>query len=210
MRTSASRIASTASRWSRRTSWVAPSAASTCGSTRRAGPLTSASTRHARCATARPCATSDRGHQTPARRPRTKVGPCVTTPGWSRCCARTSPPPSESASNRSGVEAARAYPHSTRDESPASHFVVDLLRASHPGSDVAIYNATGTRAGLPRGPITYGHIYALLPFDSVVATATLPAATIADAIVRGVTRGPIPIVSGIEVGGDVRGWRTAA
>ena len=66
-----------------------------------------------------------------------------------------------------GVEAARAYPHSTRDESPASHFVVDLLRASHPGSDVAIYNATGTRAGLPRGPITYGHIYALLPFDSV-------------------------------------------
>jgi 5'-nucleotidase len=98
-----------------------------------------------------------------------------------------------------GVETARAYPHSTRDESPASHLVVDLLRASHPGTDVAIYNATGTRAGLPAGPITYGEIYALLPFDSVVATATLPAATIGDAIIRGVTRGPIPIVSGIEV-----------
>jgi 5'-nucleotidase len=98
-----------------------------------------------------------------------------------------------------GVEAPRAYPHSTRDESPASHLVVDLLRASHPGTDVAIYNATGTRSGLPGGPITYGAMYALLPFDSVVATATLPAATIGDAIVRGVTRGPIPIVSGIEV-----------
>jgi 2',3'-cyclic-nucleotide 2'-phosphodiesterase (5'-nucleotidase family) len=98
-----------------------------------------------------------------------------------------------------GVDAARAYPHSTRDESPASHFVVDLLRASHPGADIAIYNATGTRADLPPGPITYGNIYALLPFDSVVATGTLRAEAIAEAIVRGVTRGPIPVVSGVEV-----------
>jgi 2',3'-cyclic-nucleotide 2'-phosphodiesterase (5'-nucleotidase family) len=98
-----------------------------------------------------------------------------------------------------GVEAERAYPHSTRDESPASHFVVDLLRASQPGADVAIYNATGTRADLARGPITYGSIYALLPFDSVVATATLQAGAIAEAVLRGVTRGPIPVVSGLEV-----------
>ncbi len=97
-----------------------------------------------------------------------------------------------------GVEAPRAYPHSTRDESPASHLVVDLLRAAHPGADLAIYNATGTRAPLAAGPITYGDIYALLPFDSVIATGTIPAARVADAILRGVTRGPIPIVSGIE------------
>ncbi|MGV3515877.1 bifunctional metallophosphatase/5'-nucleotidase [Luteitalea sp.] len=97
-----------------------------------------------------------------------------------------------------GVVADRDYPHSTRDESPASHLVVDLLRAAYPVMDVALYNATGTRAGLTAGPITYGDIYALLPFDSVVATATLPASMIAEAILRGVTRGPIPIVSGIE------------
>ncbi|BCS31935.2 multifunctional 2',3'-cyclic-nucleotide 2'-phosphodiesterase/5'-nucleotidase/3'-nucleotidase [Luteitalea sp. TBR-22] len=98
-----------------------------------------------------------------------------------------------------GVTAAQAYPHSTRDESPASNLVVDLLRAAHPEADVAIYNATGTRTSLPAGPITYGKLYALLPFDSVVATATLPVATVSEAILRGVTRGPIPIVSGIEV-----------
>ena len=39
----------------------------------------------------------------------------------------------------------------------------------------------------------------LLPFDSVIATATLTADAIGQAIVRGVTRGPIPVVSGIEV-----------
>jgi 5'-nucleotidase len=98
-----------------------------------------------------------------------------------------------------GVVAPRAYPHSTRDESPASHLVVDLLHAAHPDADVAIYNATGTRTSLPAGPITYGRLYALLPFDSVIATATLPTSIVADAILRGVSRGPIPIVSGIEV-----------
>ena len=97
-----------------------------------------------------------------------------------------------------GVDAPHAYPHSNRDESPASHLVVDLLRASRPGTDMAIYNATGTRASLAQGPITYGDVYALLPFDSVIATGTLPAARVADAILRGVTRGPIPVVSGIE------------
>lgn len=97
-----------------------------------------------------------------------------------------------------GVDAPHAYPQSTRDESAASHFVVDLLRASRPGTDLAIYNATGTRSSLAAGPITYGDVYALLPFDSVIATGTIPAARVADAILRGVTRGPIPIVSGIE------------
>ena len=97
-----------------------------------------------------------------------------------------------------GVDAPRAYPHSNRGESPASHFVVDLLRASQPDAALAIYNATGTRAALAAGPITYGDVYALLPFDSVIATGTLPAARVADAILRGLTRGPFPIVSGIE------------
>lgn len=99
---------------------------------------------------------------------------------------------------RLGVDAPHVYPHSTRDESPASHLVVDLLRASQPRADLAIYNATGTRAPLPAGPITYGRLYALLPFDSVIATGMIPASRVAAAILHGVTRGPIPVVSGIE------------
>jgi 2',3'-cyclic-nucleotide 2'-phosphodiesterase (5'-nucleotidase family) len=97
-----------------------------------------------------------------------------------------------------GVTVTHRYTHSPREESPASHFVVDLLRAATPGADVAIYNATGTRAELPIGPVTYGDVYALLPFDSVIATATLDAGTLAEAILRGVSRGPLPIISGLE------------
>ena len=97
-----------------------------------------------------------------------------------------------------GAIATQQYWHSPRQESPASNLVVDLLRAAVPDSDVVIYNATGTRAVLPAGPITYADIHALLPFDSVVASGRLPASVIAQAILWGVTRGPLPIVSGIE------------
>ena len=97
-----------------------------------------------------------------------------------------------------GVAVAQRYWHSSREESPASNLVVDLLRAARPAADLAIYNATGTRATLQPGPLTYGDMYALLPFDSVVATARLSAQAIADAIARGLSRGTVPIVSGIE------------
>ncbi len=97
-----------------------------------------------------------------------------------------------------GVAVAERYWHSSREESPASNLVVDLLRVARPGTDLAIYNATGTRATLQPGPVTYGDVYAMLPFDSVVATATLSGREIGDAIARGLSRGTVPIVSGIE------------
>ena len=97
-----------------------------------------------------------------------------------------------------GASVATRYRHVSSDESAASVLVVDLLREARPGTDVAIYNATGTRAELPEGPITYGDIYALLPFDSVIATGTLTAGELAQALTRAVSRGPFPIVSGIE------------
>lgn len=93
--------------------------------------------------------------------------------------------------------ARETFTHSTRDESAASNLVVDLLRAAVPGSDVAIYNATGTRHELRAGPITYADIYAMLPFDSVVATARVPAAVVAAAVLRAATRGPVPVLSGL-------------
>ena len=120
--------------WSRRTSWVARSAASTCGSTGRDGPPTSASTRHARCATARPL--RDIGSWAPdACTPPPYEGRPVRHDARMVAVLRRDIAAAQRRREQPlGVEAARAYPHSTRDESPASHFVVDLLRASHPGS----------------------------------------------------------------------------
>ncbi|MGI8672696.1 MAG: bifunctional metallophosphatase/5'-nucleotidase [Luteitalea sp.] len=97
-----------------------------------------------------------------------------------------------------GVTVTTRYWHSSREESPASNLVVDLLRAATPGADVAVYNASGTRADLRPGPVTYGDMYELVPFDSVTATASLTAGTLADALARGLGRGTAPMLSGLE------------
>lgn len=41
------------------------------------------------------------------------------------------------------------------------------------GADAAIYNAGGIRAGLPRGPITKGDVFAVEPFGNEVVVVTL-------------------------------------
>ena len=40
----------------------------------------------------------------------------------------------------------------------------DLSDGGRP--DIAMHNNGGIRAGLPKGPITYGQLYAVLPFDN--------------------------------------------
>jgi 2',3'-cyclic-nucleotide 2'-phosphodiesterase (5'-nucleotidase family) len=98
-----------------------------------------------------------------------------------------------------GVAASRRVSNSYTAESPAGNLVVDLLRTARPESDVAIYHTGGTRAGLEPGTITYGAMYDLLPFDSALATATIPAAQLAHAIAEALTRSVLPTVSGIRV-----------
>jgi 5'-nucleotidase len=100
---------------------------------------------------------------------------------------------------RLGLTASRRAWNSYTAESPAGNLVVDLLRATRPASDVAIYHAGGTRASLEPGPITYGAMYDLLPFDSAVATATMSAGQLAQGIARALMRNVLPTVSGIRV-----------
>lgn len=57
-------------------------------------------------------------------------------------------------------------------ESPLGDFLTDSLRAME-RADVAIWNSGGLRADLPAGPIAYGNVYEVLPFDNAVATLTL-------------------------------------
>jgi 2',3'-cyclic-nucleotide 2'-phosphodiesterase (5'-nucleotidase family) len=96
------------------------------------------------------------------------------------------------------VTAPRRVWNSYTAESPAGNLVVDLLRTTRPESDVAIYHAGGTRASLEPGTITYGAVYDLLPFDSTLATATMSAARLAQAIAQALMRGVLPTVSGIR------------
>jgi 2',3'-cyclic-nucleotide 2'-phosphodiesterase (5'-nucleotidase family) len=98
-----------------------------------------------------------------------------------------------------GVTAPRPAWNSYTAESPAGNLIVDLLRATRPASDVAIYHAGGTRASLEPGAITYGAMYDLLPFDSALAMATISAGQLADGIARALVRNVLPTVSGIRM-----------
>jgi 5'-nucleotidase len=58
--------------------------------------------------------------------------------------------------------------------SPLGHLVTDALLASTPGADVALNNSGGgLRADLPRGPLTYGSVYEVMPFDNLVVQVRL-------------------------------------
>ncbi len=60
----------------------------------------------------------------------------------------------------------------TSGEYPAGNLVVDAMLAANEAGDrpaeVAIHNNAGLRANLPKGPITYGQLYQMLPFDNVL------------------------------------------
>lgn len=50
--------------------------------------------------------------------------------------------------------------------------VADVLRESQ-GTEVGIMNTGGVRAGVPKGPITVGGVYEVMPFDNTISTFKL-------------------------------------
>ncbi|HEX7708989.1 MAG TPA: 5'-nucleotidase C-terminal domain-containing protein [Thermoanaerobaculia bacterium] len=64
-----------------------------------------------------------------------------------------------------GVTAAANFPRSYWNESPLGNLVADALREAT-GAEVALMNSGGIRADLPAGPLTYGDVYAVSPFDN--------------------------------------------
>ena len=74
------------------------------------------------------------------------------------------------------------------------------MRAAVPTADVAIGNAGGLRAPLPAGPLTYGRLYELTPFDNREALLTLTGAELRDVIRRNLqTRGSdLILLSGVR------------
>lgn len=71
-----------------------------------------------------------------------------------------------------GVTVTAPVRNAWRDESALNNLVADLLRASA-AADVALMNAGGVRADLAPGPLDYGHLYAVLPFDNRLVTVRM-------------------------------------
>jgi 2',3'-cyclic-nucleotide 2'-phosphodiesterase (5'-nucleotidase family) len=61
--------------------------------------------------------------------------------------------------------------------SPLGNLFTDALRESFAGADVALHNTSGgLRADLPAGPLVYGSVYEVMPFDNKVVPLHLTGA----------------------------------
>ncbi len=74
-------------------------------------------------------------------------------------------------------------------ECALGNMFTDLMHASMPQADVALYNGGGLRADLPAGPLTYGSFYEALPFDNRFAIVRLTGAELAGLITEDASHG---------------------
>jgi len=71
-----------------------------------------------------------------------------------------------------GLEAPQPITRNYEAESALGSLLADALRdLDH--ADVALLNSGGLRADLPAGPVHYGDVYEILPFDNTVATLVI-------------------------------------
>jgi len=82
---------------------------------------------------------------------------------------------------------------------------VMLWRTAGKGSEIAIANGGGIRAGLPAGPVTRGDVLQVLPFGNTLATFGLSGRDVVMALETGVARpgsGAFPQVAGLRYSWD--------
>lgn len=82
---------------------------------------------------------------------------------------------------------------------PLGHLIADAERLAA-RSDVAIINNGGIRASLPQGPVTYGQVYEVQPFDNQIVKLTVTGDSLLQALELAVRGGqPDANVSGVDV-----------
>ncbi len=98
-----------------------------------------------------------------------------------------------------GVEVPRGLGRDYEAESALGSFLADSLRAMTK-ADVALLNPGGLRADLKQGPLTYGRVYEVMPFDNQLATLDLSGEQLKRVLVAayGSHKGVFQ-VSGVEV-----------
>jgi 5'-nucleotidase len=72
-----------------------------------------------------------------------------------------------------GPTLARSLERRFGEESPLGNFVASQMLALTPAAELAIMNGGGIRADFPQGALTYGALYATLPFDNRFALVKL-------------------------------------
>jgi 5'-nucleotidase len=86
----------------------------------------------------------------------------------------------------------------TNEESALGNLFADWARAAA-GADLAIANSGGIRADLPAGPLTFGRLYAVTPFDNREMTLTLTGEELQRVIANNLQhRGSSILISGVR------------
>ena len=90
----------------------------------------------------------------------------------------------------------------TDGESAIGNLFADWARAAT-GTDVAIVNSGGIRADLPAGPLTFGRLYAVTPFDNREMTLTLTGGELRTMIANNLQqRGSFMLLSGVRAAAE--------
>ena len=91
-----------------------------------------------------------------------------------------------------------------QSETAVADLVADGTLASAPGADVALSNGGSLRTDLPAGPLRYGSIYELYPFDNRIVTLRLTGDQLTRIIVYNLQRQVPPFellpIAGFRVG----------
>jgi len=82
-------------------------------------------------------------------------------------------------------------------DSPLCNLITDAIREKA-GSQIAITNTEGIRTDLPPGPITYGRVFEILPFENTLITVKLTGAQVRQSLSW------LTVVSGLRVVYDTR------
>ncbi|RZA06428.1 MAG: bifunctional metallophosphatase/5'-nucleotidase, partial [Proteobacteria bacterium] len=75
-------------------------------------------------------------------------------------------------------QAADSFQRSYASESALGNLMADIGRETAAGADIGLTNAGGVRADLSPGPLNYGHIYNVYPFDNQLAVMEVTGATL--------------------------------
>ncbi|MCY1021216.1 bifunctional metallophosphatase/5'-nucleotidase [Pyxidicoccus sp. MSG2] len=99
-----------------------------------------------------------------------------------------------------GISAAAPLTRGYDAESALGNLLADALR-DVARADVALMNPGGIRADLPAGPLTFGQMYEVLPFDNTVAVLQLSGAELRRLLelAHSTDRGAVFPVSGLEL-----------
>lgn len=75
--------------------------------------------------------------------------------------------------------------HDSKGPSLMGEWVCDIMKAKS-GAQIAIQNGGGLRISIPKGELTVGKMYELMPFDNTLVTAKLTGAQVKEAIEHGI------------------------